>query len=145
MVRKRSASNQEQEECPAKKAKKVKAITFDGVLTVFRNGKIEDFQEIIDLGSLRDINMRNKEGETLLMTQCMNGCLLAVKFLLDSGADANLTDNTGNTVLCLACRLNYFPITKLLIEYGANINATDSEGNSAFALACRLYKITTSK
>ena len=131
MSTKRSASNQEQEENSAKKVKKVKPVTFEAALTVFRNGTIEEhlphFLELIDLGSLQDINMRNKEGETLLMTQCMNGCLLAVKVLLDSGADANLTDNMRNSAIALTSRYLYkhsknLVIIKLLVEHGADVN-----------------------
>ena len=69
-----------------------------------------------------DINMRNKEGDTLLIVQCKKNCLVTAKFLLDSGADANLTDKEGSTVFAIACRLAHYEIIKLLLEYGVGIN-----------------------
>ena len=111
--------------------KRVKAITFDGILKVIKLGTDEDFQELLTQGLIPTINMINESGETLLMVMCLSSFLRGVKLLIDHGADVNVADPQGNSAFILACR-NFrdyskkecSEIIKLLVVKGAGINSS---------------------
>ncbi len=99
-----------------------------------------------------DVNVKNKKGETPLMTLCSYNRNYSknnttreelVELLLKSGANAKLIyKDTKDTILQIAIKhmLNY-KILKLLVENGVDINHIDKEGYSALEIAnYRYYK-----
>lgn len=76
------------------------------------------------------INMRNKNGETLLMILVNRYSYFddLVKALLKNGAKVNLKDKWGRTLLMKAYNSS---TQKLLIQYGAKVNLKDKRGRTA--------------
>lgn len=92
-----------------------------------RDGDFEAVQKLLDEGT--NLDLRDGDGMTLLMTASSNGYTDIVRLLLEKGADPNILDSHGWTALELACggiipiKAGAFKkIVSMLIEKGANIN-----------------------
>lgn len=71
-----------------------------------------------------DINLRDKEGETLLHHAAASGRTSTVELLLKRGARVNIVDEEGTTALDLVCSKTHIldssaEIVQLLTKYGA--------------------------
>lgn len=86
-----------------------------------------------------DLNIRQKDWNTLLIDACFWWHQDIVGLLLENGANVNIQDNTWKTALMWACRGQYsflidrdnvrlrqIWIVKLLLENGADINICDN-------------------
>ena len=99
----------------------------------------EKINELIN--SSDDINVKGKNGDTLLMlAAAFNNNPNTIKALIRAGADVNAANSRGWTPLmsALANDANSNPhIIKILIEAGADINAKSNTGITARDLAKR--------
>jgi uncharacterized protein len=92
----------------------------------------EQLVEAADLGNVRqvkallskkaDVNARDKDGKTLLMSAAGRGDLEMVKLLIGKGAEVNAKDRWGRTSLTMASANNLAEVAELLLEKGADIN-----------------------
>ena len=73
-----------------------------------------------------DINVVNKEGESLLYEAVMGDDFLMIKLLLEGGIDVNcVCDGHTDTPLNCAADMSSVYVAEILIEHGAKINRTD--------------------
>ena len=66
-----------------------------------------------------DINSKNKDGSTALMSASANGYIDIVKFLIEKGIDINARDNGGMSALRYAFANENDDVVRLLKSLGA--------------------------
>ncbi|XP_019716497.1 serine/threonine-protein phosphatase 6 regulatory ankyrin repeat subunit C-like isoform X2 [Hippocampus comes] len=71
---------------------------------------------------LRDVNRRNRFGETLLHNAVLNGDIQLLKDILKLRPNVNMTDCTGRTALHEAALRNKYEACRCLINAGALVN-----------------------
>ena len=97
--------------------------------------KVDPEQET---GTVSDIDMRDKEGNTPLHLACDKGDLEEVKNLIEKGADVNAQNNPMNfedgwgesTPLHVACSGVNIEIVDFLLKNGAEVNVGDESGDT---------------
>ncbi len=80
-----------------------------------------------------DVNMANKNGETLLMTAAFTSAPEATKLLLELGADPLKVDANGRNVMFYALmngKKNTGPIYAMLMERNVPLDLTDKDGET---------------
>lgn len=98
-----------------------------------------------------DINARDKEGNTALISTVRNGYFsrrqlvkgdhntpvnnIAISQLIKAGADINIADKDGNTALIWAIKCKHNGDVKQLLKAGAAIDVKNNEGETALTLA----------
>ena len=82
------------------------------------------------------IDVRDRNGQTLLMWSVVNGHIKFIEFFLNWKADINAQDNEGKTALHLATQNNNVEAAKSLLNFKANPNLQDKEGRTPLMLAC---------
>lgn len=82
-----------------------------------------------------DINAKNAEGQTPLMTAAQNADLSVINGLLAYNANPNSQDNDGWTAAMHAVRSNDPKIFRLLGKYKADFNLLNNDDMTALALA----------
>ena len=88
---------------------------------------------LIEAGA--DVNAKNNNGETALISASNNRCNLELaKILIEAGANVNADDNNGNTALMIAVIRRCDKVAQILIEAGADINARNAAGKTAITL-----------
>jgi len=86
--------------------------------------------------NLRDRDLRDRDGKSVLMYGARNPDTQAVERLLKAGADVDATDKERRTVLMVAAEFNPEPeIFGILVHAGADVKKRDSEGRTALMLA----------
>ncbi|XP_058449295.1 ankyrin-1-like, partial [Malaya genurostris] len=81
-----------------------------------------------------NVNIAEKNSETLLHIAVKSDELLSVRFLLKQGADVNARNNDGRTPLHLALESRFTDIARLLLQYGAMYDARDRNGKTPLDL-----------
>lgn len=81
-----------------------------------------------------DINIKNQNGNTLLMESVSIGYYDLADYLIEKKADINITNNNGENALILSAQYPY--IMNLLINNNADINNSDNKGKTALHYAC---------
>lgn len=81
---------------------------------------MNEIEELLKSGA--DVNTKDKNNFTLLMSFVEKGDIKVVKILLDYGARVNAKDFADFTALDYAIKNKYTAIAKLLVEEGANIS-----------------------
>ena len=89
-----------------------------------------------------NINIRSKDGLTIVHAACRSGLLLELtqiprmqQFLEET---ANATDSQGRTPLHMACLYQGLPTVKYLVEHAkANVHPLTNDGQSVLDLACQ--------
>jgi len=83
--------------------------------------------DLLDKGA--NINARDPDGTTPLMTAIEFNNTLGIHTLIDRGADLNLKGGYGRTALMFACQMGYlnFEIVKKLVHKGADVNEKDDQ------------------
>ena len=85
-----------------------------------------------------DVNAKDIEGFSKLMSAVRNGTAAAVEELLDAGADVNAKNNAGTTALMLAVYHNRsVSVVRLLLDAGADVNAKNNSGKTALIFAAK--------
>ncbi|MEE2717783.1 MAG: ankyrin repeat domain-containing protein [SAR324 cluster bacterium] len=77
------------------------------------------------------INLRTREGWTVMHWAAEKGATEVMWRLLRSGAVVNAQDQSGRTALMLAARRGHLSTVRLLLERGALRDVEDFEGNTA--------------
>ena len=82
-----------------------------------------------------DTEIKDPNGETVLMKAAFTGNIKICEMLLKAGANVNAVDNEGKSTLILTTEhhlhRNICKFMKTLIRAGADINLQDKEGNNA--------------
>jgi hypothetical protein len=85
-----------------------------------------------------DVNAKDNDGETALMSACKKGHVKVVGWLVresnELNVDVNAVDKNGNTALMLAAINGHVGVVQLLVTIGADVNAEDKNGNTALEL-----------
>jgi ankyrin repeat protein len=84
---------------------------------------------LLDRGA--NVNERDLNRRTPLLTAARSGNPESIHLLLDKGADINAHDRYGATPLRIATGYNYPVIAKLLLDRGAQANLKDDRGHTA--------------
>ena len=89
-----------------------------------------DDSTIIELiKHVADINMKGRDGRTLLIHSVLYKRLGVAKWLIENGAEINEKDMQGLSALHCSVISNVPDIAEYLIKQGADINAKDIFGN----------------
>jgi len=75
-----------------------------------------------------DLEKKDDNGWTLLMTASAVGCFDIVKILIERGANLNTQDEIGQTALFCATFDGHPEVVELLLIHGANSYIADNEG-----------------
>lgn len=81
------------------------------------------------------VNIRDSNGNSLLMLASYNGHLDASKLLLEHGADPELANSRQQTPLSGAAFKGLADISQLLINHGADVNAATPDGKTPLMFA----------
>jgi ankyrin repeat protein len=84
-----------------------------------------------------DINMRNKDGVTQLISAVNRNNLPMVQFLLNNNADINIQDKNGDTALSWAVFNRSLVISTELLKYKPNVNIKEKNGNTPLMIAIK--------
>lgn len=79
----------------------------------------------------KNVNRKNKKGETLLHQACLKKQEDTVELLLNNGANPNTKDNANWTPLQEAVTLGYYRICEMLLENGASPNIPGIDNKTA--------------
>lgn len=85
-----------------------------------------------------DVNHRDNDGDTALMTAVEHGCVKIVEMLLEAKADPNInkkSTSTENSPLMIAAKNGHLEIVKSLVENGAKVNYKDENEKTALKIA----------
>lgn len=81
------------------------------------------------------VNVKNHQGEPLLMSAITRGRIAMIKLLLDNKADINAQDKNGSTALIKAVSHGYKHIVILLLNAGADFYVQTNDGWTALSKA----------
>jgi serine/threonine-protein phosphatase 6 regulatory ankyrin repeat subunit B len=104
-----------------------------------RKGDTAGVKALIDKGA--DVNAKNKDGDTALMSASLKGHTEIVKALIEKGADVNAKDKAGWTALMSASFYGYIEIVRALLNKGADVNAKSENGYTALMYASQYGRI----
>lgn len=93
------------------------------------NPDIDDSTIIEMIRSVSDINMKGRDGRTLLIHSAVYKRIEITRWLVENGASIDEKDMNGISALHAAVISNAPDIAEYLIEQGADINAKDNYGN----------------
>ncbi|ROT47229.1 hypothetical protein EDM02_03675 [Candidatus Cardinium hertigii] len=101
--------------------------------------------KLIEINQIEQINIQNKDGNTVLHLAVEYGMKNLVGLLLDSGAKINIRNKDGNTALHLVVKYNQENIAQNIVQLLLNkliqinqidqINIQNNDGNTALHLA----------
>ena len=91
-----------------------------------KNGNINEIKRLLDNGA--DVNAKDDDGYTPLISASAGGFVETAKFLLENGADMNAEDKYGWTSLMYASQNRHINMLKFLIENGADVNHKSIDG-----------------
>ena len=96
-------------------------------------GDVKSVASLVHSG--RNINSRNKFGQTALMASVFNSNHEITELLLSEGASPTIRDIDRNTALHIASSRNNAFAVQQLIKYGAKIDAQNNNGDTPLLLA----------
>ena len=80
-------------------------------------------------------NIRNHNGDSLLMLASYHGHLDASRVLLENGADPQLCNDKGQSPLAGAAFKGNLAMTRLLLDHGADVESASPDGKTALMMA----------
>lgn len=89
------------------------------------------FNKQYDISEVQNIDIKGKDGQTLLILAAGRGHINTCKYLIERGASINEYDNSGQTALIKAAINDFYDVCKLLVESGCRTDAIDKEGYTA--------------
>lgn len=98
-----------------------------------RDGNTQRLAELLAQGL--PANIRNHNGDSLLMLASYHGHVDATRLLLENGADPQLTNNRGQTPLAGAAFKGDLEMVKLLVDRGADVEGASPDGKTALMMA----------
>ena len=114
-----------------KKCNVVDDVSIKMMSTDFNHNPDYDDKTLLELiKSISDINMKGRDGRTLLIHSALYNRIEIAKWLLKKGALINEKDMQGLSALHCAVMSNNLKITEFLLRQGADINAKDNWGNT---------------
>ena len=102
-----------------------------------KNKKIRAIQNMLNnqnfnIDITKNINTKDKYGNTALMWAIWRGYTKIVKVLVLLGCDFNIKDTNGISPLILAVYHDRVEIVKMLVSFGADLNHENDLGNTCF-------------
>jgi len=98
-----------------------------------RNGDAERLGDLLARGL--PANIRNSNGDSLLMLASYHGHLDATRVLLEHGGDPQLRNDKGHTPLAGAAFKGNLAMVRLLLEHGADVEGASPDGKTALMMA----------
>ncbi|KAL8880022.1 MAG: hypothetical protein Q9198_002484 [Flavoplaca austrocitrina] len=92
------------------------------------NGQARSTEILLDYGA--NINSKDEDDRTALLTASRVGNLNLMHLLLDRGCDQDAHDQCGETALLRAVRWSHKSCVLALLDHGADINSKDSIGRT---------------
>ena len=115
---------------PLSEEQTVKAVAL--AMDLAREGRTVDLAEFLDHGLAVDV--RDADGNTLLMLAAYNGRPDTVKMLLDRGADADIRNGRDQAPLAGALFKGEDAVVALLVAAGADLDAGTPTARAAAAM-----------
>jgi hypothetical protein len=103
------------------------------VFDVARNGDAQMLERLLEKGL--PPNLRNHNGDTLLMLATYHGHLDAARVLLRYKADPLIANDKNQLPMAGAAFKGNLPIVQLLIEEGAPVDGASADGRTALMMA----------
>ncbi len=113
------------------------------MFTTISQNKINDFNSL--LGEIKDPNIKNGAGDTLLTFAVLMSRYDAISSLLSKGANPDLPNNLGYTPLNIAIEMMDYKAALILVSNGfANVNLVDADKSTYLMQAVKVgsLKIT---
>jgi ankyrin repeat protein len=85
-------------------------------------------------------NLRNAQGDSLLILAAYHGHGEMVRLLLEAGADTEMANDRGQTALCAAAFRGDAAIVRMLLGHGAQVQGSPG-GCSAFTVAAMFDRV----
>jgi uncharacterized protein len=108
-----------------------------------REGNVSEVARVIH--QIKNIEMRNPKGHTLLMLAAYNDHYDLAKLLIENGADVNTADDVGSSALMGVSFKGYNDLVHLLIQNGANPAHKNLAGQDAMQFAIMFGRTDTAK
>ena len=95
---------------------------------------VSDDKIIEQIKDVEDLELKDRDGRTLLLNAVCYKREKVVKYLIDRKASVNNADNQGFYPLHVAVMKGDYNITELLLKNGAEVNARNECGNTPLML-----------
>jgi ankyrin repeat protein len=107
---------------------------FQELFQLARAGNTQRLKEFFELG-FQAPNIRDGNGNSLLMLASYNGHYETARLLLERGGDPELANDRGQIPLAGAAFKGDTEMARLLIKHGADVNARSPDGKTALMFA----------
>lgn len=95
---------------------------------------VSDDKIIAQIKDVEDLELKDRDGRTLLLNAVCYKREKVVKYLIDRKASVNNADNQGFYPLHVAVMNGDYNVTELLLKNGAEVNARNEYGNTPLML-----------
>jgi ankyrin repeat protein len=109
------------------------------VFQCVRAGDVASLQPLLDRGL--PTNLRNENGDSLLMLAAYHGWVDLTRALLVAGADPELANDRGQTPLVGAAFKGFTGIVRVLLDHGANVDGHGPDGRTALMTAAMFNRL----
>ncbi|RYX84436.1 ankyrin repeat domain-containing protein [bacterium] len=104
-----------------------------------RAGDSEGLGRLLQMGLVP--NLRDGQGNSLLLLASYNGHYDLTRVLLEHGGDPQLGNDRGQIPLAGAAFKGDLPMAQLLLDYGAEINAASPDGKTPLMFAAMFDRL----
>ena len=102
-------------------------------------------ENITNTNIIATLNVRNKEGKTVLMAAAIAGRKEVCELLLTRGCDINVQNNNGATAMLIAASAGHHDVVELFLTHGCKKHIVDNDRNNALIHSCKNGHIEVSK
>lgn len=120
-------------------ATKTGSVPFTSLHSAAKTGDIFVIETLLSKGV--EVDSRNSNGSTPLLTAAANDKWNAFKFLMERGSDPTLENNNGWSVLHAAAQGGSLVIVGKLLSLGLNIDSRNSDGSTPLMIAAANGKL----